>query len=241
MTPPIVETPQQLQGRLLREWRMLMDAGRPRLGWKIAFNDPRAQRVYGTRQSMVGFMTGESLGEQRERFAPSELVVVEPEIALFLGRDVDPREAPDSAASAVIHAGPALEVLRMDQPRRTLAEVMAHNFFHRGVFFGGRGEPGIARAGTVRLETSGRVIHEVPHAKALPPFGEIVALVAGTLAEHRERLAAGDVIISGAMTPPIPIEPGGSVHADFGNLGRFQVGRSGGGRAQFSFQPWTPT
>lgn len=236
MTPSIVENPRQLQGRLLRDWRALMDAGRPRLGWKIGFNDPRAQRVYGIPRAMVGFMTGESLGVAREEFAPHELAVVEPEIALHLGRDVEPGEAPERAAAAVIHASPALEVLRMDQPRRTLEEVVGHNFFHKGVCLGMRGAAEAAHAGSVRITTGGQVMHEVAHARALPRFGEIVALVADTLGEHNERLLAGDVIISGAMTPPIPIAPGGSILADFGGLGRFHAARNPDGRTRFGFE-----
>jgi 2-keto-4-pentenoate hydratase len=43
------------------------------------------------------------------------------------------------------------------------------------------------------------------------------------LAKHLERLDAGDWIISGSLTPAVPVAIGDRIEADFGPLGRVSV------------------
>jgi len=54
-------------------------------------------------------------------------------------------------------------------------------------------------------------------------LGAAVALVAQRLAEVGETLQAGDLILSGSYTIPLPLAPGETVTADFGALGRVSV------------------
>ena len=53
-------------------------------------------------------------------------------------------------------------------------------------------------------------------------------LVADTLHAHGEGLAAGDRIITGSLTAPLPVKSGDSVTADFGALGAIELAVSGG-------------
>ena len=53
-----------------------------------------------------------------------------------------------------------------------------------------------------------------------------VAWLANKLHAHGDSLAAGDIILAGSFTKPMWVEPGDTVHADYGKLGsitcRFQ-------------------
>jgi 2-keto-4-pentenoate hydratase len=47
--------------------------------------------------------------------------------------------------------------------------------------------------------------------------------MAGTLAQVDERLRAGDVLITGAVVPPVDVAPGDRMGVDLGDLGRLEV------------------
>jgi 2-keto-4-pentenoate hydratase len=63
----------------------------------------------------------------------------------------------------------------------------------------------------------------VDYARARADLEAAVALVAQRLAEVGETLQAGDLILSGSYTIPLPLAPGETVTADFGALGRVSV------------------
>jgi 2-keto-4-pentenoate hydratase len=60
---------------------------------------------------------------------------------------------------------------------------------------------------TSRVFRRGDVVNTTTDPEALTgKLGDIVAHVANTLAAYGEKLAAGDVIITGSITPPIMID-----------------------------------
>jgi 2-oxo-hept-3-ene-1,7-dioate hydratase len=54
-------------------------------------------------------------------------------------------------------------------------------------------------------------------------LGSIVVLVAQRLAEMGHALQAGDLVLAGSYTPPLPLAAGDSVLADFGALGSVSI------------------
>lgn len=220
------------QARLLENWRGLLAGGATRLGWKIGVNDPRAQRYYGLPHSVVGFMTGRSIVAGAGEFGPDRLLMTEPELAIRIDGKVDAEAGPEAAVRAIGAISPAMEILDFEQPRETVDEVMAHNIFHLGVVFGAWSRPDAGTRSRVRLHSNGLLLDQVSVAESLPPLCDIVHLIARTLAAHGENLEPGDVIISGALMRPAPIEEAHEVDAEFEGLGRITLRRSAAGRVQ---------
>lgn len=220
----------EAQAQLLCRWRNLLAAGGTRLGWKIGVNDLRTQKFYGLPHPVVGYMTGESLIHAPKALGRQSLLMAEPELALRIDHPEAASGGAGKAAKAIGAICPAMELLDFNQPRQTVEELLGHNIFHLGVTLGDWTPPEAALLGHVRLSTGGKPLDEAAIKDTLPPLGEIVHLVATTLASHGERLEPGDVIISGAMTRPVPLEVGRQLHAEFGELGHLCVQRPEVGR-----------
>lgn len=226
--------PHRAQAELLRHRKRALDSGAVHFGWKIGINDPRARRFYGLEDSVVGYMTRDSLLSERREFEAGALLVAEPELAIRVTEEIEPGSEESAIEGAIGEVAPALEVLDFNRPRRTLHEVMSHNIFHLGV---GLGEWMAAEPSTrtfVECLKNGEVAASARAPQALPPLERIVGLVARTLGAHGEKLFPGDVIISGAMTPAIPIEAGQELSVVFSGLGRVGLSRDDGGGLTFS-------
>ncbi len=227
------------QAELLKRWHTVVGAGENRFGWKIGINDPRAQRFYGLDDSVVGYLTEKSLIRESRHFDPSTILVVEPELAIRIGKDIDPGSSSTEIARSIDEVSPALEILNLEQPRRTLSDVMGHNIFHAGVVLGAWSHPEAAIGTFVELMKNGVSVASARALQALPPLDRIVKLVAQTLADHEEALHGGDVIISGSMTSQVPLEPGHTISAGFSGLGLLNVERDESGQVKFSEVPIT--
>jgi 2-keto-4-pentenoate hydratase len=213
------------QDVLFRHWRKTLQSGANRLGWKIGINDPRAQRFYGLKGTVVGYLTDTSILAGARPLTPELPLMVEPELGLVLSHAVDPAASPDVAARAIGCIRPALEFLDFDQPRQSLEDLMSHNIFHLGVALGDEFSVDGVQTVRVRIEKDGRLRNEITVGDALPPLGEIVARVARLLSLGDERLVPGDVIISGSLTPAIPLELGQNLSISFGPLGTLESRR----------------
>jgi 2-keto-4-pentenoate hydratase len=217
------------EGLLMERWRAALSGGERRYGWKVGINDARAQRFYGLSDTVLGYMTDASLLEGEREFAPDFPLVVEPELALILSRDVEGGESPASAARALGHVAPALELLHLEQPRQTLEELMSHNIFHVGVLSGGPIAMADLACARVRVFKDERPRGETRIADALPPPGEIIARAASILAAQGERLLRGDVVISGSIVPAIPLELGQRITVAYDGMETLALSRDSRG------------
>jgi 2-keto-4-pentenoate hydratase len=207
----------------LRAMAGRLAAGAERIGWKVGLNAAPVQRALGIERPVVGHLTSATLLEPGGAVtaAGGTRVGIEPEVAVRLGRDLRPGVTANQAGAAIATLGPALEVVDVDLPFEDVEPILAGNVFHRGVLLGpagpppAEGMPGIR----VRVARNGADEHEAEAASAMPAPGEVVALVAGRLAECGEALRAGDTVICGSLTPIVWVEPGDEVEADFGPLG----------------------
>lgn len=189
----------------------LIDGGEGTIGWKLGFGAPMWLERFDIPGPLVGFLT------ESRRHPPGSTVsvegwenpVAEPEIALVLGGDVD---NPDRAAESVVAVAPAIELADVHPPPADMAEVVAGNIFHRAVILG---EPDEGRAGaditglTAHITRNGSEEAVVSELEALT--GELVSTLMHTarlLEVFGARLRAGEVVIMGSVTPPLPISPG---------------------------------
>jgi 2-keto-4-pentenoate hydratase len=205
----------------LERWRERLAAGERRIGWKIGINLPAIQAQLGITAPVIGHLT--SAGELRpgdtHSLTGSTRVGVEPEIAVRMGRELPPDADTAGAAQAVESLGPAIELVDVDLPFEDVTAILERNIFHRGVMVG---EPSLRLADLEKVRASAvrngneEVAAEHEPAAELP---ELVRLVARTLGAHGERLLAGDVVITGILTPVVWVEPGDHVEVTVDPLG----------------------
>ncbi len=133
------------------------------------------------------------------------------EIAVRMMRDVPGGATADAAAAAVKEIFPAIELADFNPPptRENLDAVLADDIYQRHVILAGVTRPGASVAGlTSRLIRRGAEAASTTDPEALTgKLPDIVAHVANTLAAYGEKLTAGDVIITGSITPPLQLEP----------------------------------
>jgi 2-keto-4-pentenoate hydratase len=187
--------------------------GAGHVGWKVGFGAPGSLELMHITAPLLGYLTETTVYDDGATFDTDGWTrgVVEFEVAVWMGSDVDAGASEAEAAAAVAAVGPAIEIADVDLPVGPdgIADIMAGDIFHRGVVFGARDE---RRAG---LDISGLTAHirlddddfaTVAELEAITgAYPWIVSTVASTLASAGERLRAGDVIITGSVIPPVSV------------------------------------
>jgi 2-keto-4-pentenoate hydratase len=212
----------------LRGWRERLDRGERRVGWKIALNVPAVQRQLDISAPVIGALSsgGELGAGASHSLVGGTRVGVEPEVAVHVAATVPAGTSRECAAAAIGALGAAIEVVDIDMPFDDLERILARNVFQRAFMLG---PPVRARAGgdlegvLARVDKNGVEQERASAAQMLGDLADTVILVADLLAGAGEALTAGDVIISGSLTPIVWVEPGDSVEVDFGPLGKLET------------------
>lgn len=214
----------------LREQRLA--AGEKSLGWKAGFGAPAALEKMRLDAALVGFIHDRNKLPSGATAAISDWSkpAAEPEIAIYLGRDVAGGADADAARAAITAIGPAIELADIDAPLDDVEAILSGDIFHRHVILG---EVDTSRAGgdvsglNARVMRNGAEFAETSEVEALTgPLIAIVQRVADTVAAMGETLRRGEVIIAGSITPPIfldaddrllsyALDPIGSVSVSF--------------------------
>ena len=196
---------------LLATLRARLDAGDGRLGWKLAFGSPAGMKQLGVSAPIVGFLVGSGRIEDGGTCSVRGWgrPVVEAEVAAHLAKDVPPGSGREGAAAAIGALGPALEIVDLSDQSTDVEEVLAADIYQRHVVLGrpSRGASLVGVSGLVLVD--GAEVARTEDPQEMP--GELVGLVAhvaDVLGEVGERLAAGDVVITGAVVPPMPVRGG---------------------------------
>jgi 2-keto-4-pentenoate hydratase len=197
----------------LAKRRARVAAGERPLGWKVGLGAPASLQKLGLKGPLVGFLMQ---GAQLPSGATVPLQgyakpVAEPEIAVRMARDLGANAQPDQVMAAIKEIMPAIEVADLD-PLPTpdnLDAVLEGDIFQRHVALGNTARAGGRVQGlTSRVIRRGREVNRTTEPEALTgKLLDIVALVADTLAAFGEKLSAGDIVITGSITPPPMIEP----------------------------------
>jgi 2-keto-4-pentenoate hydratase len=206
----------------LAEWRAALDAGAERVGWKIGLNIPEAQSALGIEEPVIGYLTSATVIDSGGEYSATGDVALraEPEVALEMGRDVDPEADADEAMGAVAGMATALELVDVGRPPDGIEAIVATNVFHRAVLLGPSRPAfsGDALGAVIEVDGERREKAEVPE-----DFSEVVVLTARLLGEAGERLQQGDRIIAGSLTPQVPLSPENRVAVDIEGLGRVEA------------------
>jgi 2-keto-4-pentenoate hydratase len=193
--------------------RARIAVGEKPLGWKVGLGAPATMQKLGLEAPLLGFLM------QKAQLASGSTVsfkgyakpVAEPEIAAVMASDLAADATPDVVLAAIKALRPAIEIADLD-PAPTpdnLDTLLAGDIFQRHVLFGENAQPGGGVRGlTSRVTRRGEEFNRTADPEAMTgKLVDIVAHVAATLAAFGEKLSAGDVIITGSITPPLFIEP----------------------------------
>jgi 2-keto-4-pentenoate hydratase len=191
--------------------RAQLDDGAAPIGWKVGFGAPAGMQLLGTTAPLVGFLT------ERTLVAPgSELSLagwanpmLEPEIALYLDGD-----------GRIVELGLAIELADLDPPPDDAESILGRNIYHRAVILGPERVPSVAGA-VARLYRNGEEVASTADVQALTgEHGMLARLVADTVGD---RLRAGDVLIAGSITPPLPIAAGDRIRFELEPVGSLEL------------------
>lgn len=194
--------------RMLARHRDELDAGAEHLGWKVGFGAPAAMARLGLDRPLVGALTA------GRRLGPGASVTVdgwtrgliEAEVAAYVGRDVAGDATPADALAAVDGWSLAVELADLDLPPDDVEEILAGNIYHRWVLLGDV-VPELPRQRGVVVRRDGVEAAATDRPDDLVgELGWVLATTASTLAAAGATLRAGDVVITGSMVPPMPID-----------------------------------
>jgi len=215
--------------RLLTAWRESVAGREQRLGWKVGFSMPADQQRLNLPSAMVGYLSRErslASGQQYRASAASNLLV-EPEVAILIGRDVPARAGADRAKAAIAAYTAALEMV--DTTRSVnddIEEILAGNMFHEAVVLADQRLPPNAFSREqlgLTLCVNGNEVRTLEQQRVPENFASLICTVADILAAHGEQLQSGDWIITGAAAKPVPIHAGDNVTLDMGFLGKLSL------------------
>jgi 2-keto-4-pentenoate hydratase len=189
-------------------------AGERHRGWKVAFTTQAALDRLGVGASLIGFFTD---GNVLEPGADVPLdgwttPVLEPEVALELGRDLRGGAGYDEARAAIAGVAPAVELADFDASLMDdVTAVLAGDIFHRFMVLGDFTPAGAVDLAdlTARVECDGalRAVVEAP-ASVSGDLVEVLRHTADYLEGIGEQLSAGDVVMTGSVTPVIGVAAG---------------------------------
>jgi 2-keto-4-pentenoate hydratase len=192
--------------------RERMAAGERPLGWKVGFGAPATMQRLGLAAPVVGYLMQRALilSGGTVSFKGYTKPVAEPETAVRMARGLPGGATADDALAAIKDIFPAIELADFDPPPTpdNLDTVLTEDIYQRHVILCGNTRAGGSMAGlTSRVTRRGTEAERSTDLEALTgKLPAIVAHVANTLAAFGETLAAGDVIITGSITPPIMLE-----------------------------------
>jgi 2-keto-4-pentenoate hydratase len=193
--------------------RARIAAGEKPIGWKVGLGAPATLQKLGLKGPLVGFLMQDAQLPSGATVSLKTYAkpVAEPEIAVRMARDLDAAARPDVVKNAIKELMPAIELADLDLPPAAdnLDAVLEGDIFQRHVLLGSTARAGGDVEGlTSRVIRHGHEVHRTADPEALTgKLLDVVALVASTLAAFGEKLSAGDIVITGSITPPPMIEP----------------------------------
>ncbi len=193
----------------LAQRRARIHAGEKPLGWKVGFGAPAAMKMLNIDAPLIGYLMHSTLlaDGATVSLARWQKPAAEAEIAVHMARDLDAHADRTSIEQAIAGIGPAIELADVTFAPDDVEKILAGNIYQRHVILGACD---MSRAGAALDGLRARVTrNKTEIANTTDPqaaTGEIIAIVghvATILAAHGERLRAGEVIITGSITPPL--------------------------------------
>ena len=151
----------------------------------------------------------------------------EPELAVYMGKDLSPGADRETASDAIEALGPAIEIADVTNPPEEVEQTLACDIYQRHVVIGKKDR---TRAGGIlndlrcRVSCGEREIEVPEDIQTLT--GELIEIVqhtANILGAFGEKLRAGEILITGSMTPPISVSAGDKIDFTLSPIGSISV------------------
>jgi 2-keto-4-pentenoate hydratase len=197
------------------------------VGRKIGLTSPAVQRQLGVDQPDFGVLLDDMQYSDGAALPIGRLLQprVEAELAFVLGADLtDGPFDEEAVAAAVDHAVAALEIVdsRIAGWDITFADTVADNA-SAGLFVLGtervRLDAVVPREVSMTMSVNGAVVSTGTGAASLGDPLAALAWLATTARELGTPLTAGDIVLSGALGPVVPVVAGDQVEATISGLG----------------------
>lgn len=205
-----------------------ISAGRRVSGRKIGVTSKAVQQQVGVDRPDFGTLFADT--EYGDGVEIEAIRLIQPraeaEVALVLERDLDsPPHGFAEVIRAVAFALPAIEVVdsRIERWDISIVDTVADNASCGMYVVGSRPVPLSAfdaRTVPMRMTLDGEEVSTGIGAACLGNPVHAARWLADTMSERGIPLRAGDVIMTGALGPMVPLGPGQELVAEFGDLGR---------------------
>jgi 2-keto-4-pentenoate hydratase len=200
--------------------RELLRSGKKPLGWKLAFGGPAALERLHINEPLVGFLMTDAVlpSGSSVSLAGWKKPASEPEIAVYMGKDLPASADRKTTIEAIAGLGAAIELADVDHPSADVEGTLVRNIYQRHLVLGGCNSvhAGGSLAGLrARVFRNGQQLADTSDFEVLT--GELIHIVGhvATLLSHfGETLRAGQIIIAGSITPPIWVTPGETMGFD---------------------------
>lgn len=208
--------------------RTLERRGRRRIGFKLGYTSAAMRAQMGISQPNFGILTDDLLIADGSARIDSEALVhplIEPEITLLIGRDLNAAGQTRATVFAAVEAAMAsLEVVdtRYESYTFTSPDNIADNSSSARVLLGPpqpMGKLGDLRLCGVLLSSGGELIDQGIGANALGDPLLALAWLANFLAECGSSIPAGSIVMTGGLTRAHPGHRGRGFIAEFAELG----------------------
>ncbi len=221
-----------------RRWvAVKMAEGRRPIGHKIGLTSRAMQRSSNISEPDYGILLDDMLFPDGQDIPIAPFIVprVEAELAFILKNPLaGPRCTIFDVLDATDYVSPAIEIIdariepvdKATSTTRKVFDTISDNAANAGFVLGGRPvrPMDVDLRWVAALIYRNGVIEDSGVAAAVlgnPAHGP--AWLANKLQAHGERLEAGEIILSGSFTSPVPARSGDTFHLDFGPLGAISV------------------
>ena len=206
-----------------------LNAGEKSIGWKVGFGSPAAMERLHLDAPLIGFLTDKTILPSGTKLSVANWTrpAIEPEIAVYIEKDLLGKTDRQTASSSIASVGPAIELADVFFPPDDVEMILASNIYNRHVILG---RADASRTGGIlndlvgRIYRNGNEIAKTTDLQALTgDIIDIVCHIAGLLSAMGERLQAGEAIIMGSIISPIWIESTGGVQYTLDPIGSLSV------------------
>jgi 2-keto-4-pentenoate hydratase len=206
-------------------------AGEKLAGYKVGFTNIPLREKMGLPDSTYGYVTDRMVLQSGAKLEMGKMIAakIECEICFLLGKDLEgSRLTVEDVLSATEGVSASFEICdsRIKDWKCPYPDFFADNGFSCGVVLPGHWHPvkGLdLLSETVVLSKEGQRIAEGRGETALGNPARAVSWLAGKLAGRGRKLRAGQFVMTGTLTPILPVEKGSTYVADFSTLGRVSV------------------
>lgn len=206
-------------------------AGERQVGWKVGLTAKSIRDMYNASERVFGYLleSGRIASGHRFRFNDLRTPMVENELLITLSQDIlGPNATADDARRATATIAPAFEIIEMrgadmkaDLPLALTDNVAQRAFVHSAaIAFSPDLDFGSVRA---EVRINGETAISVLGREAIDNQLETLAWLANALHKHGRKLQAGQCIMSGSFTKPLPVKAGDRFETSFSAVGSVAV------------------